>query len=177
MQTDVEDGVAALVRSGMVDAARICIVGSSYGGYAALAGAALTPDRYKCAVSIAGVSDLVEFLRYREGVSGNDSVVADHWRLSIGDRQEDRERIRSVSPANLVDRVRIPILLVHGTDDTIVPIDQSRRMHDRLRDAGKAVRFVELRGDDHNLSDAPTRIQTLREMETFLAEHIGRPAQ
>ena len=164
------------MRSGIVDAARVCIVGSSYGGYAALAGATLTPDRYKCAVSIAGVSDLVEFMRYREGVSGSESVVADHWRLSIGDRQEDRERIRGVSPANLVDRVRIPILLMHGTDDTIVPIDQSRRMRSRLAAAGKDVRFVELSGDDHYLSDAETRIQMLRELETFLARNLAPAA-
>ena len=175
MQTDVEDGVAALVRAGMADPARVCIVGASYGGYAALAGAALTPDRYKCAASIAGVADLNEFLRQRQAAAGGESMAADWWRISIGDREEDRERIRGVSPVNLADRVKIPILLIHGTDDTVVPITQSRRMLDRLRDAGKNVRFVELRGDDHWLSDATTRIQMLRELETFLAANIGTP--
>jgi len=175
MQTDVEDGVAALVRAGMADPARVCIVGASYGGYAALAGAALTPDRYKCAASIAGVADLSEFLRQRQAAAGGESMAADWWRISIGDREEDRERIRGVSPVNLADRVKIPILLIHGTDDTVVPITQSRRMLDRLRDAGKNVRFVELRGDDHWLSDATTRIQMLRELETFLAANIGTP--
>src|SRR5262249_27785319 len=92
MQTDVEDGVAALARAGMADPARTCIVGGSYGGYAALAGATLTPDRYRCAVSVAGVSDLVEFLRQREAMAGDESMSSDFWRLSIGDRQEDRER-------------------------------------------------------------------------------------
>ncbi len=72
--------------------------------------------------------------------------------------------------------MRAPILLVHGTDDTVVPMDQTWRMLDALRDAGKDVRFVELRGDDHWLSDAPTRIQMLRELETFLAQHLGAPA-
>ena len=57
MQTDVEDGAAALVKAGYVDAARICIMGASYGGYAALAGATVTPERYACAVSVNGVSD------------------------------------------------------------------------------------------------------------------------
>jgi len=173
MQTDVEDGVAALARNGAIDPARVCIVGASYGGYAALAGAALTPNRYRCAASIAGISDLVEFLRQREAQTGSESMVADYWRMSIGDRQEDRERIRNVSPANLVDDVRIPILLMHGTDDTVVPIMQSQRMNDRLRSAGKDVRFVQLTGDDHWLSDAPTRIQMLRELETFLAANLG----
>ena len=177
MQTDVEDGVAALVRVGIVDPARVCIVGASYGGYAALAGAALTPERYKCAVSVAGVADLNEFLRQRQVAAGGESIVADWWRISIGDREEDRERIRTVSPANLADRIRIPVLLIHGTDDTVVPITQSRRMLDRLRDAGQNARLVELRGDDHWLSDAETRIRMLRELETFLAANIGpRPS-
>lgn len=173
MQTDVEDGVAALVRSGIADPNRVCIVGASYGGYAALAGATLTPDRYRCAVSIAGVSDLTEFVRQRQRLFGEQSGVADYWRVSIGDRQQDEQRLRETSPANLAERVRIPILLMHGTDDTVVPILQSRRMEDRLRAADKDVRFVELRGDDHWLSDAPTRIQMLRELEAFLAQHLA----
>ncbi len=173
MQTDVEDGVAALVRAGIVDASRVCIVGASYGGYAALAGATLTPDRYRCAVSVAGVSDLTAMMVDTERQSGGrESMSSDYLRASLGDRAEDRERIRSVSPALLADRVRIPILLIHGTDDTVVPIDQSRRMERALRSAGKDVRFVELRGDDHWLSDAPTRVQMLRETETFLAQHL-----
>jgi dipeptidyl aminopeptidase/acylaminoacyl peptidase len=175
MQTDVEDGVAALIRAGMVDAERVCIVGASYGGYAALAGAGLTPDRYKCAVSVAGVTDLEAFMRQRIAEHGSDSMSADLWTRSIGDRQEDRERIRSVSPVNLVDRITIPILLMHGTDDTVVPLDQSRRMLDRLRGADKDVRLVQLRGDDHWLSDAETRIQMLTELEAFLTAHIGQP--
>jgi dipeptidyl aminopeptidase/acylaminoacyl peptidase len=177
MQTDVEDAVDALARAGIADPSRVCIVGASYGGYAALAGATLTPNRYRCAASVAGVSDLAEFLRTRSAQSGgSDSSTSDYWRISIGDRQEDRERIRAVSPANLADRVVIPILLMHGSEDTVVPIDQSRRMRSRLAAAGKDVRFVELRGDDHHLSDEETRIQMLRELETFLARSLA-PSQ
>lgn len=178
MQTDVEDGVASLVRAGIVDPTRVCIVGASYGGYAALAGATLTPDRYTCAVAVAGVSDLTTMLSDAERQTGGaDSRTSDWWRESIGDRRDDREHIRSISPALLADRVRIPILLIHGTDDTVVPIEQSRRMQRALTAAGKDVRFVELQGDDHWLSDAPTRIQMLRELETFLEQNLRAPAQ
>jgi dipeptidyl aminopeptidase/acylaminoacyl peptidase len=176
MQTDVEDGVAVVIRAHLVDARRVCIVGASYGGYAALAGVTLTPDRYQCAASIAGVSDLNAMLLQEAAATRHDSISSDYWRLSIGDRQEDRERIRSVSPVNLAARVQIPVLLMHGTDDTVVPIDQSRRMLRALQSAGKDVRFVELRGDDHWLSDAETRTQMLRELETFLAQHLAGPA-
>lgn len=173
MQTDLDDGVDALVRAGIADPERVCIVGASYGGYAALAGATLTPGRYRCAASIAGVSDLNEFLRQRQRATGSESIASDWWRISIGDREEDRARIRDLSPAHLADRVRIPILLMHGTEDTVVPIMQSRRMLDRLRDERKEVRFVELRGDDHWLSDAQTRIQMLGELDAFLEANIG----
>jgi dipeptidyl aminopeptidase/acylaminoacyl peptidase len=169
MQTDVEDGVAALVRAGIADPARVCIVGASYGGYAALAGATITPDRYRCAVSIAGVSDPEAMLDSVTNLTGTRSSVTDYWRLSIG---EDRDAIRAISPINLVDRVRIPILLMHGTDDTVVPIQQSRMIERRLQSAGKEVQFIELTGDDHWLSDQATRVQMLRELERFLAQHL-----
>lgn len=173
MQTDVEDGAAALVRAGIADEGRICIVGASYGGYAALAGVTLTPERYRCGVAVAGVSDLsVMLVQTERQTGGDDSLSSDWWRASIGDRQEDRDRIRASSPALHAARVQAPVLLLHGTDDTVVPIDQSRRMHRALQSAGKEVRFVELRGDDHWLSDAPTRVQMLREIETFLAQHM-----
>lgn len=177
MQHDLDDGVDALARAGIIDPARVCIVGASYGGYAALAGATLTPERYRCAVSVAGVSDLSAMLLETEKrTGGDDSMSSDWWRQSIGDREDDRDAIRAVSPAFLADHVRAPILLIHGTDDTVVPIDQSRRMLRALQSAGKDVRFVELSGDDHWLSDAPTRIRMLREIEGFLAQHLGGPA-
>ncbi len=173
MQHDLDDGVDALARASIIDAARVCIVGGSYGGYAALVGVTMTPERYRCGISVAGVSDLNQMLidtEHRSG--GDDTMSSDWWRQSIGDREEDREAVRAASPANLAERVIAPVLLIHGTDDTVVPISQSRRMLRALEGAHKVVRFVELRGDDHWLSDAPTRIETLREIEGFLAVHL-----
>ncbi len=172
MQTDVEDGVAALVRTGRVDAKRVCIVGASYGGYAALAGVTLTPERYACAVSINGVSDLSLMLRQEMQGDAN-GPSADFWQLSIGNRAEDAARIRAVSPANLAANVRAPVLLMHSTEDSVVPPEQTKIMARRLRDAGKPPRVVVLTGDDHWLSAAATRTQMLEEIETFLAQNLG----
>ena len=173
MQHDVEDASVALAKAGIADAKRVCIVGASYGGYAALAGATLTPERYRCAASVAGVADLPMMLLTLERMTGANSTSSDWWRVLIGDRGADREQLGAVSPAFHAAAVTAPILLMHGANDVIVPIEQSQRMDKALRAAGKQVRLVEFEGEDHWLSDAATRIQMLRELEGFLAEHLN----
>jgi dienelactone hydrolase len=172
MQTDVEDGVTALVKNGFVDPKRVCIMGGSYGGYAALAGATLTPDLYACAVSVNGVSDPEEMLN-RVLRGGRKSMMAEWWGSSMGG--DDMDHLRKISPVRHADVVRVPILLLHGVEDTVVPVDQSRAMNSKLLRAKKNVRYVELRGDDHWLSSASTRTQVLQEIETFLAASLKSP--
>lgn len=175
MQTDVEDGVDALVRAGMVDPQRVCIAGLSYGGYAALAGATLTPEKYACAISINGLSDPISLLNVaQQGALGTRNSGAEWWRASMG--ADDMAHLRRVTPIDHAEAVRAPILILHGRDDAVVSVEQSRTMAARLRRANKDVRFVELQGDDHWLSEAPSRTQVLREMEQFLAQHIGADA-
>ncbi len=172
MQTDVEDGADALVKNGTVDAKRVCIAGGSYGGYAALAGATVTPERYACAISVNGLSDPEWMLNKAEmSDAGKRGTSAEWWRKSMGD---DRTHLRKVSPIKHANNVRAPILLLHGKDDSVVPIEQSRDMAGKLKAADKNVRYVELRGDDHWLSSAGTRTQMLREIQTFLAENLGQ---
>jgi dipeptidyl aminopeptidase/acylaminoacyl peptidase len=172
IQTDVEDGADALVKNGMVDAARICIMGGSYGGYAALAGATLTPGRYACAASVNGVSDLERMRDAVERGQGKRGMLAEWWRTSMGG---DIKQLRKVSPIENAERARAPILIVHGTNDSVVPVEHGRSMRDKLERADKNVRYVELSGDDHWLSSAETRTLMLREVETFLAENLARP--
>jgi dienelactone hydrolase len=172
MQTDVEDGATALVKNGFVDPKRICIMGASYGGYAALAGATVTPELYACAVSVNGVSDPGEMLN-RARLAGRKSMIAEWWGSSMGG--DDMDHLRKISPARHADVVRVPILLLHGVEDTVVPVDQSRDMNSKLVRAKKNVRYVELKGDDHWLSSASTRTQVLQEIETFLAASLKGP--
>ncbi|MEO8018361.1 MAG: S9 family peptidase [Pseudomonadota bacterium] len=171
MQTDVEDGADALVKGGYVDPKRICIMGGSYGGYAALAGATLTPERYACAVSVNGVSDPEDMLKDAER-GGRNTMVAEWWRKSMG--ADDMDHLRKVSPIRHVDQVRVPTLLLHGVEDTVVPVDQSRAMNARMVRAKKDVRYVELAGDDHWLSSASTRTQVLQEIDSFLLKSLKR---
>lgn len=176
MQNDVSDSLKWAVDQGWADSSRICIVGASYGGYAALAGATMTPELYACAISFAGVSDL-DMMLYEEGfTSGRISAEVNYWSNHIGEPNLGTSRLRSISPVHLAANVRAPILLVHGKDDAVVLIEQSRVMASALRAAGKNYELIELDGEDHNLSRQETRERFLVEMERFLAP-ILRPEQ
>ena len=174
MQDDITDGANALARMGWADPNRMCIVGWSYGGYAALAGGALTPDRYKCVAAIAGVSDLNEMLATERKEQGGDDATVAYWELLIGDPKKDKEAIQAVSPSTLAANFKAPVLLIHGSDDKVVPIRQSELMHDALKNAKKTVRYIRIPGDDHNLVDNNSRRQMLTALRDFIAENIGK---
>jgi dipeptidyl aminopeptidase/acylaminoacyl peptidase len=173
MEDDLADGVKKLVADGMVDPKRVCIVGASYGGYAALAGAALTPDVYACAVSFAGISDLPKVISEERVRNGKDSRVVSFWTSRIGSAYEDSEQLSATSPARHADKIKCPVLLMHGENDTTVQIEQSEIMADAMKSAGKPVEFIRFPGEDHYLNFADTRIRFLKETEAFLKKNIG----
>lgn len=173
MQSDITDGVNLLIRKQWADPNRICIIGASYGGYAALAGGAYTPDLYKCVAAIAPVTDLNWMLTLAKREGGGDGAEYEYWTKLIGDKGADKAKIEAVSPANAAANFKAPVLIIHGNDDTVVPIGQSIRMENKLKEAGKPVTFVKLKGGDHWLSTSETRLQTLRELDKFVAETIG----
>jgi dipeptidyl aminopeptidase/acylaminoacyl peptidase len=177
MQNDLTDGVAAVVAAGIADPQRVCIVGASYGGYAALAGAAFTPELYRCAAAFGGVSDLRDMLVLQRGRRDGRSAMVTYWEESVGveDTGLSRDKLAAISPLQHADRVQAAVLLIHGRDDSVVPIGQSRAMERALRAAGKTVQLVELEGEDHWLSIASTRLELLKAVDAFLAEHLGRP--
>ncbi len=172
MQSDLSDGVRWLAAEGIVDPARVCIVGASYGGYAALAGATMDPGVYRCAVSVAGVSDLRAMLRWTaERMGRTNNATNRYWNRFMGaDGVADRS-LDERSPARLADRADAPILLIHGRDDTVVPYSQSTAMAAALRRAGKPHEVVELDGEDHWLSRAETRQRMLASTVAFLQTH------
>ncbi len=173
MQDDITDGVQKMIADGIADPKRICIVGDSYGGYAALAGAAFTPGVYACAVSVSGVSDLPAMIREERTRYGKHSSALSFWISRIGSPDDDSEQLRATSPARHADQVKCPVLLLHGDGDTTVPISQSELMLDSLRAAGKSAQLITLEGDDHYLALAASRVRILSETERFLAANIG----
>jgi len=178
MQTDLSDGVRWLAAEGIIDPARVCIVGASYGGYAAMAGLTLDSDVYRCGVSVAGVSDLRRMVNWEAEQSRHkNNQTVRYWNRFMGAARLNDRALDALSPAFLAASVESPLLLIHGRDDTVVPIEQSRVMAEALRRAGKPVEFVELPGEDHWLSRSATRRQMLAETVRFLeANNPARPA-
>ncbi len=178
MQDDVTDGLDAVIASGWADPDRVCIVGWSYGGYAALAGGAFTPDKYNCVVSIAGVSDLPRMLLDERRRFGSSHPVYAYWQDYIGNEKEQRDELEAVSPAYHADKFKAPVLLIHGRDDTIVDDRQSDVMRDELKKAGKPVELIFMKDQDHSLSTQSARIEAMTEVIKFVDAHINtRPAQ
>lgn len=166
MQTDLSDGVRYLAAQGMVDPKRVAICGASYGGYAALAGAAFEPDVYRCAISIAGVSDLKAMLAWEENETGLGSRTVHYWKRYWGDVPLD-----SISPAKHAKAIKSPVLLIHGKNDTVVPYDQSRIMNKAMKEAGKDVTLIEYNKEDHWQSLAPARLEMITTIMGFLEKH------
>ena len=133
MQNDLTDAVTELSKQGIVDSSRVCIVGASYGGYAALAGAAFTPDVYKCAVSINGVSHLPKMLSADKERYGRKSWVLDYWNKNILDGDFDRNSLKEISPYFSAQNIKAPVLLIHGEDDTVVEYNQSKLMRKAIK--------------------------------------------
>lgn len=163
MQDDLNDAVDHLAQKGVIDPKRVCIMGASYGGYAALRGAQRDGKRYRCAVSYAGVSDLNGMLSYdSQFLNGNTARAG--WRESAPD-------LKAVSPINFPEAFSTPILVMHGKKDLRVPVSQSRRMVSRLKDAGKPVTYIEQPLGDHHFSRQADRLQFLEAIEAFLKTH------
>jgi dipeptidyl aminopeptidase/acylaminoacyl peptidase len=171
MQTDVSDGLAELARQGVVDPKRACIVGWSYGGYAALAGVTVQNGLYRCAVSMAGVSNLPAMLSYAADAQGSLSATMRYWRAFMGASSLFGGDVAAISPANLARDADAPILLIHGKDDTTVPFAQSVDMADALRRAGKTVEFLPLDGADHWLLKENTRIAMAKASVAFVLKY------
>ncbi|MGY4397452.1 dipeptidyl aminopeptidase/acylaminoacyl peptidase [Sphingomonas sp. UYAg733] len=163
MQDDLVDAVKWATSTGLADAKRICVVGASYGGYAAFRAAQRDTGLYRCAVSYAGVSDLPAMLRY-DGRFLNSGARGDWMRLQAPD-------LKSVSPINHATEFSVPMLVMHGKADRVVPVRQSREMVEKLKAAGKPYRYVEQPLGDHHFSRQADRVQFLTELEAFLKEH------
>lgn len=173
MQDDLNDGVQHLAERGIADPRRACVMGASYGGYAALMGVARDPGFWRCAVSFAGVTDLVEMstATYSDtaGWRGRDDWMRKH----VGDPVTERDKLRSLSPLHLAGRIREPVLLAAGAEDRRVPLEGIVRMRDALRQHGVPHEWVMYDREIHGFSTDRHEYDYYARVERFLAQHLA----
>ncbi len=167
MQDDVTDAAKWAVAQGYADPNRMCILGWSYGGYAALMAAVKTPDLFKCAVATAPVANL-ERLYDEVKSSGFGNITRG---LYFGDNPD---ALKPISPYHQAHKIKVPILLVHGDLDYQASVAHSRDMRRALERAGKPVEYVEIKGMDHSPIVTDQMKTVLQAWEKFLKTHLGR---
>ena len=167
MQEDVEDGARWLIEKGYADPERMCIAGWSYGGYAALISKIKSPDLFKCASSVAGVTDLkglrTDMRKYRFG-----RVTADGF-LGF----DNEEAMIENSPMRRAEEMSGHVFLAHGTKDERVHFDHFKKMKSALKDSDAAVTALEFKYDDHFLSIEKNRKKLFEELDEFLEDAVG----
>jgi len=166
MQDDLDDGVDWLVQSGQVDPKRVCIVGLSYGGYAALWGAVRNPERYRCAASWAGPTDMPALMRY-----DSRQFSASRYFRQFRKRYPANDDLAAVSPINSAARIKLPVLIGHGEKDEKVPVQQSKQMVQELRKAGANVSSAFYKDSGHNFANSKDLADWLARLEAFLLKY------
>ncbi len=171
MQDDLTDGVQWAIAQGIADPKRVAIYGASYGGYASLAGAMLTPDLYACAVNYVGAADLeITFFRRGEDAwrAGNEFSWRDEW---VGPTRAYRD---ATSPILLVDRLKIPTLHAYGAEDPRVVIEHWTRLEAQLKKHGKDYQAIVEGKQGHGFRNESESVSFAAALDTFLAAHLKK---
>jgi dienelactone hydrolase len=164
IHNDITDGARWLVEQGIADPARMCIVGQSFGGYAALLGATRESQWYSCAASYAAPTDLLALAQYVQRAPG-----ALLWKERLG---EDSRALWQMSPLARVATVEAPVMLMHGRLDPVVPVSHAKRFARALRKANKSHRYLERADCDHDLTVDSCRVLFFSELRSFLATSL-----
>jgi len=170
MQRDLSEAVEVVASQGFADPKRVAIYGGSYGGYAALAGAAFTPRLYACAVDIVGPSNLLTFIKT---IPPYWTIYLNEFYRRVGNPDTEANFLRSRSPLFFVDRIRIPMLIAQGANDPRVNRDESEQMVAALRKKGLKVEYLLFPDEGHGFAKPANRLKFYAAAEKFLAEHLG----
>jgi dipeptidyl aminopeptidase/acylaminoacyl peptidase len=177
MQDDITDGALHLVKEGIVDKNRMCLYGGSYGGYASLQGVVREGDLFKCTIPIVAVTDLGLFqkVQHSDIAERGDNVLDTEFTVAVGDNVRDKEQFQRTSPARNVDKINVPVLMFHGSDDRRVPIIHANEFVKAMRSSGRGglIDYVVYNGEGHGFNKDENVIDHIRRTEQFLAKHIG----
>ena len=172
MQDDVTDGVNALVKQGIVDPNRVCIIGASYGGYATMYGLAKNPDLYKCGINWVGVTDVK--MLFTVNWSDMSGPMMDNMGTKMhGDPKTDLEYMKNSSALENVDKIKAPVLMAYGSEDYRVPLIHGEKMRDKLLKQGNTVEWMVMVGEGHGWAKESNNILWGETMLNFLNRYIG----
>lgn len=172
MQEDVADAVKWAVAQGIADPNRICIYGGSYGGYAAIWGVIKDPELYRCAVGYVGVYDMPLFFKGDGSDASRSRNIGQFIRSHVG---ADQESLQSISPVHHVDKIQVPLFIVHGSKDVRVPIIHANNLRKALDQAGKNYQWL-VKEDGHGFYQVAHRVELYDKMLQFFNQHIGAAA-
>jgi len=174
MQNDLADAVQWAAKQGMVDPAKVCIMGGSYGGYAALMGPIAHPDTYRCAVSFAGVTDIgLMYTLIHSDLSESTKKYA--MPMLIGDPIAEAALAPTISPLKRVAEIKVPVLLAHGWVDRRVPYTHAQDFTAAAKKAGVAIEVVDYKEEGHGFVLAEDQADYYRRVEKFLERALRAP--
>ena len=176
MQDDITDGIRYLIAQGLVDADRVCIDGTSYGGYATMMGLIKEPDMFKCGIDEAGVIDLFWWheLGYTDFNQADPDAAEASLSVRIGDTKVDHDLLVKNSPRLHADKVKAPVMIIHAVRDQRVPFQHAEGMRDALKAAGKSVEWVVYPDEAHGFVKLENRVDRYNKIEAFLKQNIGQ---
>jgi len=170
MQTDLLDAIDHLAGQGTIDRGRVAIMGGSYGGYAALAGAAFTPDVFRCAIDLCGPANLLTLL----------ASIPPYWRpiarmfhTRMGDPETEQDMLAERSPLSAADQIKIPVLVAQGANDVRVKQAEAEQIVAAMRRNGVPHEYLLFEDEGHGLARPENRERYYAAAERFLAEQLG----
>jgi dipeptidyl aminopeptidase/acylaminoacyl peptidase len=172
MQDDVTDGVANLVKQGIVDPKRVCIIGASYGGYATMYGLVKDPDLYQCGVNWVGVTD-VKMLFTVAWSDMRGPYMDNLGALMHGDPKTDEAYFQKSSAIENAARIKAPVLMAYGSEDIRVPLIHGEKMRDKLIKQGNTVEWMVMIGEGHGWAKEANNIKFGESVMTFIDKYIG----
>jgi dipeptidyl aminopeptidase/acylaminoacyl peptidase len=163
---DIKASTDHLVGAGIADPKRLGIIGGSYGGYMVMAGVTEFPELFAAGSNLFGIVNFETFFKHSEPWMAAISTV------EYGDPATQAEMLRSLSPLHKVDRVKTPLLVLHGANDTNVPVIEAEQVVDSLRKRGVPVEYVLFPDEGHGWRKTPNRIRSATAIVAFFRKHL-----
>lgn len=163
---DIASCVEFLVKGGMADPGRIGITGGSYGGYMTLAGVTEYPDLFAAGVNLFGMVNFFTFFEHTEPWMAAISTV------EYGDPRTQPDLLRSLSPLGKLDRIRTPLMVQHGANDTNVPVVEAEQVVEHLKTRGVPVEYILFPDEGHGWRKIPNRVRSTVALVEFFSKHL-----